>query len=153
MPHEGGELVKLGRGIQAFAIPAEQAPDCERMTQAVQPGRRDAVGHGQAEGAGQLAEDRTGRAGMDAVVPVESEQQGIGSGRPAGLAASGLLVDQRGDARPVRDEPAFAELAAAHDEELGDLPRWEVSPFLRPRPSAPLGHHARTAAHDYGGYQ
>src|SRR6266542_3018560 len=65
-----------------------------------------------------MMEGLAGGAGMDAAVTVEAEQRRIGPGsRAAGRAAPGLLCDEPGDARPVRDEAALAEFSAAHDEQ------------------------------------
>ena len=49
--HERRELVEPRGWVNALAIPAQQTPDRERVTQAVQPGGRDAVGDGEAQGA------------------------------------------------------------------------------------------------------
>src|SRR3954452_8012766 len=51
---------------------------------------------------------------MNAAPAVEAEQRGVEA-----VAASGLQGQQLADARPVRDQPALAELAAPH---LQDLP-------------------------------
>jgi hypothetical protein len=45
---------------------------------------------------------------MDAAVIVEGEQRSIRAGHAARPAALGLLFNEPGDARPVRDEAALA---------------------------------------------
>jgi hypothetical protein len=66
----------------------------------------------------QTVEGRAGRAGTDTALPVEAEQRSIGAGCPAvGPAALHLVADELGDARPVWNEAALAELAAPHDEQ------------------------------------
>jgi hypothetical protein len=109
--------MQAGSRVTAVAIPAQQRADGERVTKAVQRGRPDSVRRGQAERAGQLVEDRAGRARVDAVAPVEGEQRRLVAGRSLFTAAGCLAGDEFGDARPVRDKPALAELAAMHDQQ------------------------------------
>src|SRR5205814_8069124 len=114
---EGGQLVQTDRRVQALAVPAEQAADREAVPKAVQRRRGNPVGDGQVEGCDEAVEDRGGGAGSDAAAPVEAEQRSVGPGRAGGRAALGVLLDQLGDARPVRDEAALAELAAGDHEQ------------------------------------
>src|SRR5260370_25909111 len=118
MAHESGQPMELALRVEALAIPAEQAADRERMTEAVQRRRRGSVGDGEVEGRDEVVEGRAGGARVDAALPVEGEQRSVRPGPAALPAAPGMVPDQDGDPRPGRDEPALAELAAAHDEQL-----------------------------------
>jgi hypothetical protein len=64
-----------------------------------------------------MVECLAGGAGMDGSLPVEGEQRRLDVSGPGAGAAGGLLADQCGDARPVRDQAALAESAAPHDQQ------------------------------------
>ena len=64
-----------------------------------------------------MVEGLAGGAGMDRSSPVEGEQRRLGVHHPGAGAAGSVLADQRGDARPVRDQAVLAEFAAAHDQQ------------------------------------
>src|SRR5947209_11553384 len=118
MPHEGRQLMEPARRVEPLAVPAQQTPHRERMTEIVQPWRRDAGGNGESEGADQRMEGLAGGAGMNAAAAVEAEQRcrgvrlRMGSSAPLDLGA-----DQRGDAGAVGNEAALPELAPSHDQQ------------------------------------
>jgi hypothetical protein len=63
-------------------------------------------------------EDLVGRAGAHAPAPVEGKQRRAGIGPGGCLATLELFAGQAGDARPIGDKAAFAELACT-GRELG----------------------------------
>jgi hypothetical protein len=116
--HEGGELKQPRRRVDALPIPAQQAAHREGVPQAVKPGRCDAVGDGEGQLGNEPVEDLACGAGVHAAAMVETEQRRIGCCGSLGSSALDLGGEEFADARPVRDEAALAELAAAHDEQL-----------------------------------
>src|SRR5450755_282346 len=103
------------RWVQPLAIPAQQAADGEAVPEAVQPRWRDPGRHRQVEREHKLVERLAGVVRTDAVDAVEREQRRLLIKRPSTAAALELLVEQRSDPRPVRDEAALPELPASHD--------------------------------------
>jgi hypothetical protein len=54
---------------------------------------------------------------VDAAPAIEGEQRRLVAERPATATALELLLEQRSDPRPVRDEAALPELPAPHDQQ------------------------------------
>src|SRR5450756_2003387 len=107
------------RRVQALAIPAQQAGDRERMAQIMEPRRCDSLGDSEPEPRDEMVERLAGGTRMHAATPIEGEERGVGRKcRVGGSAPLELLPQERAHARPVGDEPALAELAAADDEEV-----------------------------------
>ena len=101
-----------GRRVQALAIPAQKTADGEAVTEAVQPRWRDPGRHRQIEREHQLVERSAGAVRVHAAPAIEGEQRRLVAERPGAAAAIELLLEQRTDRRPVRDETTLPELAA-----------------------------------------
>jgi hypothetical protein len=87
------------------------------MPEAVQPRWRDPGRHRQLEREHQLVERSAGAVRVDAAPAIEGEQRRLVAERPATATALELLLEQRSDPRPVRDEAALPELPAPHDQQ------------------------------------
>ena len=118
MPHERRELLQPAGGIEPLPIPAQQAADREAVAQAVQPRRRNTVGHRQLKRADELAEGLAGGASANAARTVEGKQRLGIDDRPIAVSTLQLLLKQRGDPRSVRNETALAELAGADHQQV-----------------------------------
>ena len=115
MAHERGESVEPFGRVDPFAIPAQQAPNGERVPQAMQPWRRHSLGDAEFEARNEVMECLACGAWMHAAAAIEAEQRVVdGTAR----SSFGLPGEEFSDAWSVWDETALAELAAPHHEEL-----------------------------------
>ena len=112
--HERREREEPRLWVEALSIPAQQARDRERVAKAVEVGRPDPVGDRKGELADKTVESLACAARVHAALAVEAEQRSLTSA----TATLDLAGEEFADTRPVGNEPALAELAAPHDEEL-----------------------------------
>ena len=108
MTHERGELVEPRRRVETLAIPPQQTPHGEGVTQAMKMRRCDAVGHREVQTDDESME-RLGRAAAVHAAPtVEAEQRCVGFGRALDLSVFDLSGEELADARSVRDKAVLA---------------------------------------------
>jgi len=114
MAHERGELVEPALGVKTLPIPAQQASHRERVAKAVKPRPGDTVWDREGQLTDEPVEYLARAARVHTVLSIETEQRVV----TAAAAALNLVGEEFADARSVGDEPALAELAAPHDQEL-----------------------------------